>query len=120
MIRGIRGATTVSNNTVEEILDATEELIAKMIELNKIQPESVASAFISTTEDITAVFPAKVLRNFTGWKYVPVMCMREMPVPDSLNLCIRVMLHVNTDVDQKEISHVYLNKALILRPDLNE
>ena len=118
MIRGIRGATTVNNNKAEEILNATEELIAKIIELNKIQPESVASVFISTTEDLNAVFPSKVLRNFPGWTYVPVMCMREIPVRDSLTKCIRIMLHVNTDAVQNEINHVYLNGAKILRPDL--
>lgn len=120
MIRGVRGATTVESNTPEEILTATEELVAKIIELNKIEPESVASVFISTTEDITAVFPAKALRNFTGWTYVPVMCMREIPVPDSLTGCIRVMFHVNTDTAQKEINHVYLNGARVLRPDLDD
>ncbi|AZU63146.1 chorismate mutase [Neobacillus mesonae] len=119
MIRGIRGATTVSRNSAEEILTATEELVAKIIELNKIDPDSVASVFISTTEDITAVFPARVLRNFPGWTYVPVMCMREIPVPNSLTNCIRVMLHVNTDIAQKEINHVYLNGAKVLRPDLD-
>ncbi|GHH98187.1 chorismate mutase [Neobacillus kokaensis] len=120
MIRGIRGATTVSNNSAEEILTATEELVSKIIELNKIDPDTVASVFISTTEDITAVFPAKVLRNFTGWTYVPVMCMQEIPVPNSLTKCIRVMLHVDTDIAQTEINHVYLNGAKVLRPDLDE
>ncbi|MED4204212.1 chorismate mutase [Neobacillus mesonae] len=119
MIRGIRGATTVSRNSAEEILTVTEELVAKIIELNKIDPDSVASVFISTTEDITAVFPARVLRNFPGWTYVPVMCMREIPVPNSLTNCIRVMLHVNTDIAQQEINHVYLNGAKVLRPDLD-
>lgn len=119
MIRGVRGATTVNRNTEESISAAMEELLAKMIEVNQIHPESVASVFISTTEDITAAFPAKALRQFEGWTYVPVMCMREMPVPNALNLCIRVMMHVNTDRSQQEVVHVYLNNARILRPDLN-
>ncbi|WP_042355268.1 chorismate mutase [Bacillus rubiinfantis] len=119
MIRGIRGATTVSSNTAKEILQATEDLIATMIELNKIQPNSVASVFISTTEDINAVFPAKILRKFPGWTYVPVMCMREINVPDSLSKCIRVMIHVDTDTAQNEIHHVYLRDAKVLRPDLD-
>ncbi|MBM7651439.1 chorismate mutase [Neobacillus cucumis] len=119
MIRGLRGATTVNSNSEEEILTATEELFAKLIEVNQIEPDSVASVFVSTTEDIDAVFPAKVLRKFPGWTYVPVMCMREMPVPNSLKLCVRVMMHVNTSVPQEEIIHVYLNGAEVLRPDLN-
>jgi chorismate mutase len=120
MIRGVRGATTVQNNSEEEILSAAEELFKKIIESNHIRPEDVASVFISTTEDVDAVFPARALRKFPEWKYVPVMCMREMPVPNSLNMCIRVMLHFNTDKDQNEIVHVYLKGAHVLRPDLGK
>jgi chorismate mutase len=118
MIRGMRGAITASTNSEEAIVSATEELVAKMIEVNQIQPELVASVFISTTEDINAAFPAKALRKFSGWTYVPVMCMREIPVANSLNMCIRVMMHVNTTQSQEEIQHVYLNGAEVLRPDL--
>jgi chorismate mutase len=120
VIRGVRGATTVQNNTEEEIFLAAEELFTKMSELNQIKPENVASIFISTTEDIDAAFPAKALRKFPDWKYVPVMCMREMPVPESLKKCIRVMFHLNTDKDQSEIVHVYLKGARVLRPDLGK
>jgi len=118
MIRGARGATTVSANTEEDIITATKELMAKLIEVNNIAPDSVASAFVSTTEDIDAAFPAKALRQFKGWTYVPVMCMREMPVPNSLKMCVRIMLHVNTNLAQEEIVHVYLREAKVLRPDL--
>lgn len=120
LIRGVRGATTVKTNTEDEILNAAEELFVKMIEKNEINPNDVASVFISTTEDIDAGFPAKGMRQLEGWKYVPVMCMREMPVPNSLKMCIRVMLHLNTDKDQTEIHHVYLREAHILRPDLEK
>lgn len=118
MIRGVRGATTVRSNTEAEIVQAAEELFVKMVEKNKINPNDIASVFISTTEDIDAGFPAKGMRALDGWKYVPVMCMREMPVPNSLQKCIRVMLHLNTDKVQNEINHVYLHGACVLRPDL--
>ncbi|MDP4083876.1 MAG: chorismate mutase [Bacillota bacterium] len=119
MIRGVRGAITVEGNQAEEIIFSTEELIAKMIEMNQIDPKFVASVFISTTADLTATFPAKALRKFEGWTFVPVMCMREMDVPSSLDMCIRVMMHINTEVSQEHIHHVYLRKAIALRPDLN-
>jgi chorismate mutase len=118
LIRGVRGAITVDQNTEEEIINATEELLVKVIEENQIQPDSVASVFVSTTADINAAFPAKALRKFEGWTYVPVMCMQEMPVPNSLELCVRIMMHVNTTQSQDEIIHVYLKGAKILRPDL--
>jgi chorismate mutase len=119
LIRGMRGAITVNQNTEEAIITATEELLEKIIEENHIQPELVASVFISTTEDINAVFPAKALRKFEGWTYVPVMCMQEMPVPNSLKMCVRIMMHVNTTQSQEEINHVYLKGAKVLRPDLS-
>ncbi|MFP7297843.1 chorismate mutase [Neobacillus niacini] len=118
MIRGMRGAITVDCNTEEAIVSATEKLVKQMIEGNNILPEQVASVFISTTEDLNAVFPARALRNFEGWTYVPVMCMRELPVPNSLEMCVRVMMHVNTALTQEEIVHVYLGGAKVLRPDL--
>lgn len=118
MIRGVRGATTVENNNGMEIVDATEKLLEEIIRFNEINPESVASILISVTEDITADFPAKAVRRFEGWSYVPVMCMREVPVPNALKLCIRIMIHLNTTKSQKEIRHVYLEGATILRPDL--
>lgn len=119
MIRGMRGAITVESNTEEKIISATEELFKQMIEENTILPEQVASVFISTTEDLNAVFPAKALRKFEGWTYVPVICMREIPIPNSLQMCVRVMMHVNTEVPQEKIVHVYLEGATVLRPDLD-
>lgn len=119
MIRGVRGAITVEEDNEQEILNATERLLREMIKQNEIEPEMVASVFISATEDIISAFPAKALRKIEGWTYVPVMCMREIPVVSSLKNCIRIMLHLNTNKTQKEIKHVYLNNAIVLRPDLN-
>jgi chorismate mutase len=42
----------------------------------------------------------------------------EVPVKGSLEKCIRLMVLVNTDASQKDIRHVYLNRAETLRPDL--
>jgi len=118
MIRGIRGATTVSNNQEEQVIDAADELLRKMIKSNEVEATDVASVFISVTSDINAAFPSKALRRFPDWKFVPIMCMQEIPVVGSLPLCIRVMLHVNTSKSQASINHIYLNNAVILRPDL--
>ncbi|WP_338451799.1 chorismate mutase [Niallia oryzisoli] len=118
MIRGVRGAITVLENTENEIMQATSRLLHKMIEKNEIAPENVASVFISVTDDITEAFPAKVLRSKEGWGFVPVMCMKEITVSNALEKCIRVMMHVNTAKSQQEINHIYLENAMILRPDL--
>lgn len=120
MIRGIRGATTVAEDTEEAIIEATAKLLKEMIELNHIDPDNVASVFISVTDDITAAFPARAIRTLEGWTFVPVMCMKEIPVDSSLKMCIRIMAHVNTYQSQKEINHVYQGNAIGLRPDLNQ
>jgi chorismate mutase len=118
MVRGIRGAITVTNNEEKEILKATEQLLKEIIERNQLDPKLVAHVIITVTEDLDATFPAKALRSFSEWIYVPVMCSREIPVQNSLSKCIRVMLTVNTDVLQEKIKHIYLGEAVHLRPDL--
>jgi len=118
MTRGVRGATTVTNNDAEEIITNTKHLLEEMIDKNNIHPEDVSHVFISVTNDINATFPAQALRQLPGWKFVPVMCMREIDVPGSLPKCIRVMMVINTDKNQKEIDHVFHHEAIKLRPDL--
>jgi len=114
--RGIRGATTAENNSPEEILKATRQLLALMIRQNGIEPEDVASAIFSTTTDLDAEFPALAARQL-GWFDVALMCVNELDVPGSLRLCIRILLHWNTDKPADEIVHVYVKEAAKLRPD---
>lgn len=120
MIRGIRGAITVTNNGAAEILSASEKLLRTMIQENSVKPDAVASILISMTEDLNAVFPAAALRSIKGYKHVPVMCAQEIPVPGSLPKCIRVLMTVNTEARQEEVRHIYLEGAVSLRPDLAE
>ncbi len=119
MIRGIRGATTVTEDNEQQVLQATDELLREMISKNSIKPKHVAQVLITVTEDLISTFPAKALRNIEGWTYVPVMCMQEIPVEGSLKMCIRVMMTVNTEIDQDKIQHIYLEGAKVLRPDLS-
>jgi chorismate mutase len=116
--RGIRGATTVERNTKEEIFAATTELLQLLVQKNELNTEDIASAIFTVTADLDADFPALAARRL-GWTEVPLLCTREIPVPDSLGMCIRVLLHVNTMRAAAEMQHVYLRKAVILRPDVN-
>jgi len=115
--RGVRGATTVESNSRDEILLATRQLVALIIRLNGIEAEDVASALFSTTSDLDAEFPALAARQL-GWLDVPLLCSHEISVPGSLPMCIRVLVHWNTDKPQSEIHHVYTGEAKRLRPDL--
>jgi chorismate mutase len=116
LCRGIRGATTVEANSGEAILEATGELLAAMVKANDIKPEDVVSAFFTTTIDLNAEFPALAARRL-GWNDVPLLCGHEMAVPGSLRMCLRILLHVNTDKTADQIVHVYLRGARVLRPD---
>ncbi|MHB8576690.1 MAG: chorismate mutase [Dehalococcoidia bacterium] len=115
--RGIKGATTVERNTREAILDATTELLQLMIDHNQIDPDDVASALFTTTTDLNAEFPAIAARRM-GWTEMPLCCAFEMDVPGSLRMCLRILLHVNTEKRAQEIVHVYIRGAKVLRPDL--
>jgi chorismate mutase len=114
--RGVRGATTVAQVDRESVLAATRELLAAMVRANAIEPEEVASVIFTTTPDITSVFPATAARQL-GWLDVPLMCGHEMDVEGALSLCIRVMIHWNTETPQADIRHIYLHEARSLRPD---
>ena len=114
--RGIRGATTVDYNDREEILIATTELLKLMVLENNVLVENIASASFTLTDDLDAVFPAQAARQI-GWNEVPLICMREIPVPNSLSKCIRVLLLVNTIRSASEIQHIYIRKAVSLRPE---
>jgi chorismate mutase len=117
-IRGIRGATTVAADQPDLILQATRELLEAIFDANlRMESEDVASAVFTVTEDLRSTFPAQAARQM-GWEMVPMLCAREIPVPDSLPRVIRVLVHWNTDVPQSEIKHVYLRDAVKLRPDL--
>lgn len=117
--RGVRGATTVENNSRDEILTATRQLLALMIRLNGIEPEMVGSAMFSLTADLNAEFPALAARQL-GWLEVPLLCTYEVDVPGSLRKCVRILVNWNTDKSQSEVQHVYIKDAVKLRPDLSK
>jgi len=109
----------VKQNDREEILSATRQLLALLIRRNEIDPQDVASAIFTTTPDIDAEFPALAARQL-GWLHVPLLCGHEMTVQGGIKLCIRVLIHWNTDKAQDAIHHVYVRDAKRLRPDLSK
>ncbi len=117
--RGVRGATTVRENTREAILRETRHLLALMIRLNGIEPEDVASAIFTTTTDLNAEYPALAARQL-GWMDAALLCGHEMNVPHGLPRCVRILVHWNTHKAASEIQHVYLGEAKALRPDKSD
>lgn len=114
--RGLRGATTVAANERGPILEATRELLERLVEANQIEVEDVASVIFSTTPDLNAEFPAVAARQL-GWHDVALFDCHEIDVPGALPRCIRVLMHWNTDRHPNELKHVYLREAAGLRPD---
>ncbi len=118
MIRGIRGAITISKDNTEEVKSATVELLTKIVEINKLDTDDFVSVDFSITGDITSTTPAKYARSELKWNTVPMMCYREFEFEGGLKKCIRVLIITNSNKKQEEIIHVYLREAERLRPDL--
>ncbi|MDP6822840.1 MAG: chorismate mutase [Dehalococcoidia bacterium] len=113
-VRGVRGATTVTEDTREAILDATTELINEVVAANEIDKDDLASVQFTTTMDLVSEFPA-VAARMLGWVHVPLMNSHEMDVPHGFPRCIRVLMMWNTDRAPQDIKHIYLRDAVNLR-----
>lgn len=112
--KGIRGAITVENNSVEDIKSATLELLSEMIKKNNIEKENISHAIFTHTPDLNAEFPAKFARIDFGWDNIAMMCFHELDVPNSLKKCLRILIVVNANDDFKP-KFVYLKGAEKLR-----
>ena len=117
-MRGIRGATTVDENSKEKIWQAARQLVTEILSQNKLRAENIGAIIFSTTEDLTAAFPSTALRERPAFRLVPLFDTREPAVEKSLPLCIRVLILTDTAEAQNKIHHVYLGGAKNLRPDL--
>ncbi len=113
-VRGLRGAVDVPENTAAAILTATEGLLREVIKRNQLEAENIVSAIFTVTPDLNAAFPAAAARHL-GWQAAALMCAVEIPVPGSPAGIVRVLIHVYSD---REPVHVYLGRAVALRPDL--
>jgi len=118
-VRGVRGATTVEENTFAAVAQSVNELLSALESSNQLDPADIVSAIFSATPDIDCSFPALAARSRPPWQHIPLLDVQQMAVPGSLERCIRVLLHVNTPLTQRQIHHVYLRRAQQLRPDLS-
>ena len=117
--RGIRGAITVLKDTDIEISSSTVELLNEMIKQNDIKTTDISNVVFTMTDDLHSVYPAKAAReHIEGFNRVPMMCFQELKIDNSLKMCIRVLMVVNTEKQQDEIKHIYLKDAKKLRVDL--
>jgi chorismate mutase len=118
-VRALRGATTVDEDTVEQVGARTRRLVEKMLERNGIDHEDLISILFTATDDIHSVFPATAVRA-SGLGDVPLICARELDIDGGTRMCIRVMMHLWTEQSRADLHHVYLEGAKGLRDDLPE
>ena len=116
-VRAARGAIRVDKDTAQDVLSATERLLAAMLERNAVEGDDIVSAFFTVTQDLRSVFPAEAARRM-GLGRVPLMCAQEIPVAGSMPRVVRILVHFHTDRAQAAIAHVYLDGAESLRDDL--
>lgn len=112
--KGIRGAITVEENTSEAIRNAVKELLDEMILKNNIKEENISHVIFTLTDDLNAEFPAKFARLDFGWNNTAMMCFHELNVPNSLQMCLRVLIVINCEEDF-ESKFIYLKGAADLR-----
>jgi chorismate mutase len=112
--KGIRGAITVENNTIDALKIATLELLNEMIAKNKIEQKNISHVIFTLTDDLNIEFPAKFARQELGWAKVAMMCFHELNVPNSLPKCLRVLIVLNCE-DDFEPEFIYLKDAAKLR-----
>src|SRR5215204_7590022 len=88
----LRGANTVTENSADAILAATDELMRAILDRNALGAEDLVSCIFTLTPDLDAEFPAVAAREM-GLSSVPLLCAREIPVPGALPQVIRVLIH---------------------------
>ncbi len=106
----IRGAITVNENSSEEILEGTKQLMLSIIDENNVDTEDIISVFFTATKDLTKVYPAVAAREI-GLVDCALACVQEQYVEGSLEKCVRVLMHVDSEACQKDAKHVYLREA---------
>lgn len=119
LVRGLRGATTVEQDSKQEITSATAELLTEMMERNSLAKADLISIIFTATSDLKSEFPAAAARSI-GISDIPLLCASELDVTGAIPRVIRVMIHIQTDRDYSSIRHVYLRNAKPLRTDLRQ
>ncbi|HWR40282.1 MAG TPA: chorismate mutase [Patescibacteria group bacterium] len=117
MLRGVRGATTVEANEAGQVIERVGELLLAMAKDNQMDTEDIGAVIFSSTPDLNSAFPAVGARKM-GWNEVPLFGTQEIEQPMGLPLCIRILILWNTEKKQRDIHHVYLHGAVVLRQDV--
>jgi chorismate mutase len=116
-VRALRGATTIDRDERDHVFERVNALLDALLERNDVHHDDLISVLFTATDDIHSVFPAEAARK-SGLGDVPLICAREIDVDGATPRCIRVMIHLSTELARHELHHVYLEGARNLRDDL--
>ena len=112
----IRGATTASGNSTNEIEDAVVELVNELISRNNLIETNLLSIIFTATKDLDSCFPASIARKFNGLDSVAFLDCQQMHVTNDVKFCIRIMAQVLLPPNFP-VKHPYLRGASKLRAD---
>lgn len=113
-LRAVRGATRVGSDDRDEILEATRELVQRVMDVNGVAVDDVVDMFFTATGDLSSVAPAVAARQL-GYLDTALICLQEMHVDGALTHVVRLLAHVETDRPQRELEMVYLRGTDVLR-----
>jgi chorismate mutase len=116
-VRALRGATTVEADDPEQITERVQELLRTLFDRNRVDHEDLISILFTATSDLVSMFPAAAARGIGLWD-VPLLCARELDIVGSTPRCLRVLVHLTTEMARADLHHVYLHDARALRDDL--
>jgi chorismate mutase len=116
-LRALRGATTIDVDEKEHLFERVIALLEALFERNAIDHDDVVSVIFTATSDVHSAFPALAARKF-GLGDIPLICAQELDIDGGTPRCIRVLLHLTTERERRELHHVYLEGARSLRDDL--
>lgn len=118
-VRAVRGATQLTADTREQMLERVTEMVTEVMEANRLEVDDFISVIFTATSDLVAEFPAYAARRL-GFGEIPLICARELEIEGSMPRVVRMMAHIDTDLTRGEITHVYLHGAAALRSDLTK
>jgi chorismate mutase len=117
-VRAARGAIVVPQDAPEQLHASTSRLLAALLERNGVAHDDLISILFTVTDDLRSAFPAEAARRM-GMGDIPLLCAREIPVAGAMPSVVRVLMHFQTDLTLRDVTHVYLDGAERLRDDLD-
>lgn len=116
-VLALRGATTLDRDEVDHLMERVQDLLAEMIRRNSVDHDDIISLLFTATDDVHSAFPATAARRM-GLGDVPLICARELDIDGGKPMCIRILMHLSTELSRADLRHVYLEQARDLRDDL--